>query len=331
MTSKRLDFISILLFLLFLALFLFSEALSINSRLSIPKEWLNVNTIFISIVLEAIPFILLGVFVAALIQIFVSEEWLKKFIPKNPVLALFPAVIMGAIFPICECAIVPIVRRLLLKGMPLHVGIVFLVSAPILNPIVFASTYYAFGAKDVSIAYSRMGIAFVVSLIIGAVIYMIFKNKWQLKEKEDSLVVQEHSHSKKKNKVMDTLQHASDEFFDMGKYLIIGAFIASLFQTFLDRSILEAVGMNVWLSPMVMMAFAYVLSLCSEADAFVASSFYNQFTGTSLIAFLVYGPMIDLKNTVVMLAYFNKRFVLIFIGILTVTVYISVMVYHVFF
>lgn len=333
MTAKKFDIISILLFLIFLTMFLFSETLSIQTRFSIPKEWLNINTIFISIVLEAIPFILIGVFVAALIQMFVSEEWLKRFIPKNPVLALFPAVIMGAIFPICECAIVPIVRRLIKKGMPIHVGMVFLVSAPILNPIVFASTYYAFGNKDISIAFARMGLAFIVSIIIGAVIYMIFKNSWQLKEKkvESIEVLTDSSHGKKENKLKQTMQHATDEFFDMGKFLIIGAFVAALFQTLLNRNMLEAIGMNEWLSPVVMMSFAFVLSLCSEADAFVASSFYNQFTSVSLIAFLVYGPMIDLKNTIVMLAYFKKRFVFILIGVITATVYVSVLLYSLFF
>ena len=111
---------------------------------AIPMSILHVNTIFLSIVLEALPFVFLGVFTSALIQTFVAEGSVRRFIPKNPVVAIVPAVLVSAIFPVCECAIIPVVRRLMKKGMPLHIGVIFIVGAPILNPIVFASTYYAF-------------------------------------------------------------------------------------------------------------------------------------------------------------------------------------------
>jgi uncharacterized membrane protein YraQ (UPF0718 family) len=281
---------------------------------------------FLSILLEAIPFILLGVFISALIQTFVSEDFIKRVLPKNAIVALLPAALLGAIFPICECAIVPIVRRLMKKGMPLHLGVVFLVGAPILNPVVFASTVYAFGA-DKHIAYGRMGLAFVLSIVIGFIIYLIFKNKDQLKIKQEIIVG--HSHGNESvGKLKSTLFHASDEFFEMGKFLIFGAFIASLFQTFLDRTLLTEIGSNEILSPAIMMAFGYILSLCSEADAFVAASFGGSFTTGSLLAFLVYGPMLDLKNTVMLFAFFKAKFVATFIVIVTVVVYLSILVYQ---
>ena len=314
---------------LFLFFFFFLDFINVQ-KLHISKDWLNVNTIFLSIILEAIPFILLGVFASALIQIFVSEETIQRYIPKNPVAALISAAILGAIFPICECAIVPVVRRLIKKGVPLHVGVVFLIAAPILNPVVFASTYYAF-RTNLEVVYARMGLAFVLSIVIGGIIYIIYRSKNQLRSTKE---VETHSitchSSEKRNRLKETVYHASDEFFDMGKYLIIGAFFASLFQTFLDRDILLSLGSNVATSPLVMMGFAYVLSLCSEADAFVASSFGSTFTVGSIIAFLVYGPMIDMKNTLMLFAYFKTRFVVGFIIVVTIVVYVAIQLLQLF-
>ncbi|MEH7469902.1 permease, partial [Priestia megaterium] len=295
------DLIGVLLLVLFGYCFFFVD---INTKdLAIPASLLNVNSIFLSIVLEAIPFILLGVFASALIQVFVSEELVQRLIPKNPYIALLPAVLVSALLPVCECAIIPVIRRLLKKGMPLHIGVVILVGAPILNPVVFTATFYAF-QSNTSIVYSRMGLAVVACLLIGLSVYFFFKNSNQLRH----VHVHEHEDAKVGNKLKQTLYHASDEFFDMGKYLLFGALVASLFQTFLDRQLLTNLASNDYMSSAVMMGFAYVLSLCSEADAFVASSFSHTFSPTALLAFLLYGPMMDFKNTIMLLAFFKKRF-----------------------
>ncbi|MCM3652465.1 permease [Metabacillus litoralis] len=321
------EFIGLALIAMFFYLFLFVDFQGFSFEM--PKRFLNVNTIFLSIVLEAIPFILLGVFVSALIQTFVSEELVKRFLPKNAIIALLPAALLGAIFPICECAIVPVVRRLIKKGMPLHIGVVLLVGAPILNPVVFASTYYAFQSTT-EIVYARMGLAFVISIVMGLIMYLLFKNRNQLKWSKDELIGRMKAEEALKDvgKIKSTLFHASDEFFEMGKYLIIGALIASLFQTFLDRSILMELGSNETTSPAIMMAFGFILSLCSEADAFVAASFGGTFSAGSLIAFLVYGPMIDLKNTFMLFAFFKAKFVVTFVIVVTIVVYVSVLVYQ---
>ncbi|MGM0854643.1 MAG: permease [Bacillota bacterium] len=318
----------ILLFMLFIVLFLAGDWM----KGYVPDEFLtssmvNVITIFLSILLEAIPFILIGVFASALIQVFVSESLLQRIIPKRfPYLALFPAAVVGALLPVCECAIVPVARRLIKKGMPAHLAIVVMVTAPILNPIVFASTYYAF-QNNMTVVVGRMGIALIAALIIGALLYKFYGNRNPLIQKAHD---HEHHHDHSSNKLMQTIVHASDEFFDMGKFLIIGAFVAAGFQTYLDRELLVGIGTNEVMAPAVMMGFAYIISLCSEADAFVASSFGSIFSASSIVAFLVYGPMIDFKNTLLMLAYFNKKFVLIFIGIVTIVVYICTLVFQVF-
>ncbi|MGR3765664.1 permease [Rossellomorea sp. NS-SX7] len=323
------DTVGILLFLGIMALFLAGDMISIPDGV-MNSSFVNVTTIFLSILLEAIPFILIGVFASAVIQVFVSENMLRKWIPKRyPYLALFPAAMVGAILPVCECAIVPVARRLIKKGVPAHLAIVVMVTAPILNPIVFASTYYAF-QNNMTIVAGRMILGFIAAIIIGAFMYRLFgKRNPLIEEKHAHTHSHSHEHHHVNNgKIMQTIVHASDEFFDMGKFLVIGAFVAAVFQTYLDRELLVGIGSDAFAGPAVMMAFAYIVSLCSEADAFVASSFGSLFTSSSLLAFLVYGPMIDFKNTLLMLAYFNKRFVLTFIGVVTIAVYVCTIIFE---
>jgi uncharacterized membrane protein YraQ (UPF0718 family) len=112
------------------------------SNLFIPESLLTFNMIFLSILLEAIPFVLIGVFIAGIIQVFVTEEHLKNLIPKNKLLAVIMSCFIGALFPACECGIVPIVRRLIAKGVPLFAGVGFLLTGPLINPIVVFSTLW---------------------------------------------------------------------------------------------------------------------------------------------------------------------------------------------
>lgn len=318
--------LGLMLFFVFIILFLLGEQISDGIPANIfTSSFMNVTTIFLSIMLEAVPFILIGVFASAVIQVFISENMLRKWIPRRfPYLAVLPAALVGAVLPVCECAIVPVARRLIKKGVPAHLAIVVMVTAPILNPIVFASTYYAF-QNNMTVVAGRMILGFIAALVIGALLYKLFGSRNPLIEEKNAHAHHNHHHGPQ-NKFMKTIVHASDEFFDMGKYLVIGAFIAAVFQTSFDREVLVGIGSHEIGGPAVMMVFAYVVSLCSEADAFVASSFGSLFTSSSLLAFLVYGPMIDFKNTLLMLAYFKKRFVLLFIVIVTVVVYIGALI-----
>lgn len=284
------------------------------------QSFLQLNTIFISILIEALPFVLIGVLVAGFIQMFITEEMLAKAIPKNRFLAVLYSVLLGAIFPACECGIVPIVRRLLLKGVPLHAGIAFMLTGPVINPIVLFSTYVAFGNKWDVMIY-RGGLALIVAFIVGIILSYQFKTNQLLESVSAHGHHHHHEHTQSFfQKVVGTLRHAVDEFFSVGKYLIIGAFVAAAMQTFVKTSTLLAIGQNEATSSLVMMGLAFVLSLCSEADAFIASSFSSTFSVGSLVAFLVYGPMVDIKNTLMMLGVFNKKFVLKLIFYITILV-----------
>ncbi|MBU8806693.1 permease [Bacillus subtilis] len=280
------------------------------------SSFLQLNSIFISILIEAIPFILIGVILSGIIQMFVSEEMIARIMPKNRFLAVLFGALAGVLFPACECGIIPITRRLLLKGVPLHAGVAFMLTAPIINPIVLFSTYIAFGNRW-SVVFYRGGLALAVSLIIGVILSYQFKDNQLLKPDEPG---HHHHHGTLLQKLGGTLRHAIDEFFSVGKYLIIGAFIAAAMQTYVKTSTLLAIGQNDVSSSLVMMGLAFVLSLCSEVDAFIASSFSSTFSLGSLIAFLVFGAMVDIKNLLMMLAAFKKRFVFLLITYIVVIV-----------
>lgn len=267
------------------------------------SSFLQLNSIFISILIEAIPFILIGVILSGIIQMFVSEEMIARIMPKNRFLAVLFGALAGVLFPACECGIIPITRRLLLKGVPLHAGVAFMLTAPIINPIVLFSTFIAFGNRW-SVVFYRGGLALAVSVIIGIILSYQFKDNQLLKPDEPGH--HHHHHHTLLQKLGGTLRHAIDEFFSVGKYLIIGAFIAAAMQTYVKTSTLLAIGQNDVSSSLVMMGLAFVLSLCSEVDAFIASSFSSTFSLGSLIAFLVFGAMVDIKNLLMMLAAFKN-------------------------
>jgi len=284
---------------------------------------LQMNTIFISILIEALPFILLGVIISGIIQIFVTDEMMAKAIPKNKFGAIVLASVIGALFPACECGIVPITRRLMAKGVPLYAAIPFMLTGPIINPVVLFATFVAFG-NDWKMMIERGVVAFLVSLIVGLILAFQFKTP-QVKNE-----VHIHTASKKISKKMgEALKHTIDEFFSVGKFVIIGGLIAAAMQTYVKTSTLMALGHGVVSSNVVMMGLSYILSLCSSADAFIASSFRSTFNDSAVIAFLVFGPMFDIKNTLMMLSQFKTKFVFsLFAYVFILVLVLSLLIVH---
>ena len=283
----------------------------------------NMKTVFISIFLEAAPFLLIGVLLSSLMQWFVSEEMIRKLTPKNPVGGVLVAGLLGIIFPICECGMIPVVRRLMHKGMPPYIAVTFILSGPVVNPIVFTATLLAFPSHP-EITIARMGLAFAVAASIGGLVYMFVRQNplrkpkatvTEVKTHPGFKMAQPHSHSVDHDHVHDKnwrsfFIHAGDEFVDMSKYLVIGALITACIQTFISRSDLISLGNGPVASYAFMMGFAYVLSLCSTSDAFVASAFSHTFALGPLLSFLVLGPMLDFKSTLMLLSTFRTRFVI---------------------
>jgi uncharacterized membrane protein YraQ (UPF0718 family) len=293
-------------------------------------ELQSFKTIFISIILEAIPFILIGVLVSSFIHIFISDKLIQRFIPRDPMLAILFACVLGILFPVCECGLIPIVRRLIKKGMPLYVGIIFIMVGPIINPIVFASTYLAFRTKP-EMVYSRMGLALLVGTFIGLFLYYFVKNN-PLKHSDSAEDTHIHTDTsgqppKLGNRLLSMLEHAGSEFIDIGKYLVLGALLTAAIQTFVSRAALIDIGQSQFSSNLFMMGFAYILSLCSTSDAFVASSFVSTFSGSSILAFLVFGPMLDFKSTLMLLSAFRAKFVIMLICLVVVSVFVGSLIF----
>jgi uncharacterized membrane protein YraQ (UPF0718 family) len=282
------------------------------------------KTIFISILLEAIPFIVVGVLLSSLLQTFVSEQTIRRFIPKNPILGILFACLLGILFPMCECGMIPVVRRLILKGMPVYIAVVFIITGPIINPIVFAATFMAF-RNHPAMAYSRIGLAFAAAVIIGLFLYRFIKSN-PLRNSRANFSNQadweghQHQGGGFSSKINTFFVHASDEFFEMGKYLVFGSLLTALIQIFMQRESLLSIGQGPISSHVFMMGFAYILSLCSTSDAFVASSFQTSFTPGSLLTFLVFGPMLDFKSTLMLLSVFKSKFVLLLSILIIITV-----------
>ncbi|NOU99822.1 permease [Paenibacillus sp. LMG 31457] len=334
--------------LAFIALLYFFSTTAPGSVLNNPKLQIF-KTMFISIILEAMPFILIGVIISAVLQVFVSDQAIQRIIPKNPILGIITASILGIIFPICECGMVPAIRKLIEKGMPLYVATTFILVGPILNPIVFWSTFVAFRSHP-EITYSRMGLAFVVALIVGLIVYK-FVNPDQLKVKESAEPKpvkktlktlnnhgahnhdhdhdhhhhhghrHHHHHQPKTNKLVEMMGHTVLEFFDMGKFLLFGALLVGLLQTFVSRDSLVALGHGQGSANILMMGLGFILSLCSTSDAFVAQSFLTTFSKGSLVAFMVFGPMLNLKGLLMMSAVFKKKFIVLLSVLVIIFVY----------
>jgi uncharacterized membrane protein YraQ (UPF0718 family) len=275
----------------------------------------NFFTMFISIVLEAIPFILLGAFISAVIQVFVSERFISRILPKNKFLGIMGAALMGFIFPICECAIVPIARRLIKKGVPASIAVTFMLAVPIANPVVLLSTYNAFYDRP-SIVLLRACFGILAAVTIGFLLGIVQDKNLPVKnsgfEADNTNFCgcgYNHQYGLKKSKLSNVLEHTTIEFFDISKYLIIGAILSSLFQTIVPRSIITPLGKHNLYSIIAMMLLAFLLSVCSEADAFIARTFLGQFTLGSVSVFMILGPMLDIKNAIMLGASFKKGFV----------------------
>lgn len=285
--------------------------------LRIAISWLEAfNMVFLSILIQAIPFILIGILVSSILQIAIPSETIVKLFPQKKATGFIMAIFAGVFFPICDCAIVPVAARLIKKGVSLPVAITFMLSAPLVNPIVIASTLYAF-PKQPSIAFFRVSIGILIAVIVGVIFLFFGEKKSILKRSLDNThCCCDCSSNRVQNKmgVIKKLElifmHASNEFFQVGKFLIIGAFFSSLFQVCISKEIFNNLGGHKFLSLLVMMLAAFVFSICSTSDAFIAKTFSFQFSTGAILGFLVLGPMIDIKNMLMLLASFKKSFVI---------------------
>ena len=261
--------------------------------------------IFTAIVVEALPFVLLGALVSAAIEVFVGDRSIDR-VARLPLWLQVPAAALGGVaFPVCECGSVPVSRRLIRRGIHPAAGITFMLASPIFNPIVLASTWIAYSPRGLGwqMVAGRAGAGVVLAIATGWALGADGA-KEMLRSRDDE---REHDHEGSKRTAF--FEHFSSDFFFMGKFLVAGAAFAAAIQTAVPQSLVSGVATTPVLGTLGLMAVAYVSSLCSEADAFVAVSF-TQFPLGSQLGFLVFGPVLDLKLSFLYSAAFKRRFVL---------------------
>lgn len=276
-----------------------------------PQRFAWVQTSFIifgSLLIQALPFVLIGAFASALIEVFVPIGTLERLAGLPRPLQLPAAALAGVAFPICECGSVPVARRLTVKGLLPSAAVTFMLAAPVVNPVVIASTFVAYRSRDAlwTMVAGRFLLGMLVAIVVGWVVGAVSKDELLKPNPEDA-----HHHlmelGRPEPRWRRFFLHMGNDFLFMGRYLVLGATFAALVQTFLPASWISRVADLPILSIAVMMVLAALLSLCSESDAFIAASFV-QFGSSAQLAFLVFGPMVDLKLGALYAGTFRKGF-----------------------
>lgn len=260
--------------------------------------------VFSSIVIEALPFVLMGALVAATLAVYVPDRVFDRIAALPLPLQLPGLALTGMAFPVCECGSVPVARRLIVRGIHPAAGLGFMLAAPIINPIVLLSTWVAYSGRGVGaeMVLGRAALGTVVAVAAG----------WALGRKGATLLrvspaahdAHDHEHRSRRDVFVDQL---ADDFLFMGKFLVLGAALAAALQTAIPQSIVSGIADTQILSALALMGLAVMLSLCSEADAFVAVSFAAFPIGAQL-AFLVFGPIVDTKLAALYGAVFRAGF-----------------------
>ena len=267
--------------------------------------WLSTFLLlFSSLLIQALPFVLLGALVSAVIEVFVPGSVFGRFagVPRRLQLPL--AGLGGLAFPVCECGSVPVARRLAQRGVSSGAAVTFMLAAPIVNPIVIVSTAVAYRGRSTApvMVFGRVGLGLAAAIGVGWAVSG--RSPRQLLK---GLVVDEPATATHSNRSTAFFGHFASDAVSMGTYLVLGAAVAALLQTFIPASAMNSLSGTTGLSIVVMMGLAGLLSLCSQSDAFVAASFF-QFGVAPQLAFLVFGPLLNLKLASMYVGTFRRGF-----------------------
>ncbi|MBF2079264.1 MAG: permease [Synechococcales cyanobacterium T60_A2020_003] len=314
----------------------------------------NALTLFFSLLVEAMPFLLLGVLFSSALLLFVDERKLVAAIPRNAVLAAIAGSLIGFLFPVCECGNVPVARRLMIQGAPTSMAVGFLLAAPTVNPIVFWATWTAFRDQP-EIVFMRIGFSLLIAVIIGCIFstqtdirpllqpnvarsimpgmtpirggtsreavaspllqsgtFMLGTPGQQPMRMDSGMAIAATAPITRPwgDRFQLMLDNVVLELRELGGVLILGSAIAAIVQVAIPREVILSLGQGPVTSILAMMLLAWVVSICSTVDAFFALAFASTFTSGALLAFLIFGPMIDLKNISLLLTVFRGRAIL---------------------
>jgi uncharacterized protein len=259
-------------------------------------------TIFVAIAIQALPFLALGVLVSAAIAAFVPPGLLPRLLPQRPEFAVPVAAAAGVALPGCECGSVPIAGRLVSRGVPAAAALTFLLSAPAINPVVLVATAVAFPGQPEVVAAR-----FLASLLAATAVGLV----WARFGRDELLDRARRGHVHEGSPLAVLAGTAQHDLLHAGGFLIVGAATAATLQTAVPRDVLDAVAGSGFLAVVALGALAVIMAICSEADAFIAASL-TQFSLSARLAFMVVGPMVDVKLIALQAGTFGGRFTLRF-------------------
>ncbi|GGW15997.1 permease [Streptomyces capoamus] len=260
------------------------------------------RTVCLAITVQALPFLLLGTALSGAINAFVPADLFTRVLPERAVLAVPVAGVAGAVLPGCECASVPVAGSLIRRGVTPAAAFAFLLSAPAINPVVLTATAVAFPG-DPAMVVARLLASLATAAVMGWLWLWLGKEEWLRPLLRPGHTGHRHGHSRWTEFRLG-FQH---DFLHAGGFLVLGAMAAATFNVTVPRSVLDAFTGSAWLSVLFLAALAVLLAVCSEADAFVAASLTG-FSPTARLAFLVVGPMVDLKLIALQAGTFGRAF-----------------------
>jgi uncharacterized membrane protein YraQ (UPF0718 family) len=256
------------------------------------------STIFVSITIQALPFLVLGVLLSAALAALVRPGWLARALPARDLLAVPAASLAGAALPGCECASVPIAARLRAGGVRSAAAMAFMLAAPAINPVVLVATAVAFPGRPEMVAARFLG-SLLTSVAVGLVWSRFGREAWIDRVRPRA--------AEGDTRWAAFAATAREDFLQAGGWLVVGAMAAASLQTLVPRSLLDAVAGNQLLAMVGLGLLAVALAVCSEADAFVAASL-RQFPLEARLVFLVVGPAVDVKLVAMQVGVFGRRF-----------------------
>ncbi|GAA4438059.1 permease [Actinokineospora soli] len=274
-------------------------------------SWLDVPsiqtgaTIFVAVCVQALPFLVLGVLISGAIAAFVPATALNRLLPKKQAVAVPVAGVAGVALPTCECAAVPVARRLMQQGVPTSVALAFLLAAPAVNPVVLVATNVAFPNNPEMVAARLVG-SLATAIVMGWLWARFGKSEWII---ERALRKLPETPGRNRWKVFFETSRA--DLVDAGGFLVIGGLTAAVLNVAIPRAWVDTLGEQVVVGVIVMAVLAVLLALCSEADAFVAASMAGLPLLPKLV-FLVVGPAIDVKLFALQTGTFGRSFALRF-------------------
>lgn len=284
-----------LLAVLLIALLLFRGPIADAISTPLLQTW---TTVFVSVMVQATPFLVFGVALSAVIAVFVPRSFWARALPKHPALAVPVASCAGVVLPGCECGSVPIAGSLIRRGVTPAAALAFLLAAPAINPIVLAATAVAF-PNNPEMVVARGGASLIVAMIMGWL--------WLRLGRQDWIRLPHRPELDDLSKARAFWAACRHDIVHAGGFLVLGAMAAATINVLVPESVLQSVADRPVLSVLALAVLAVLLSLCSEADAFVAASL-SQFSLTARLAFLVVGPMVDLKLISMQAGVFGRRF-----------------------